>query len=81
MHHSSEYFNLSTALRVPAFHNLSLLGYYHPLALLGIPLPQILVHSQFNLIVQYWTHTEVVSTIGPLEWIFNTASHHRVHHG
>ncbi len=39
------------------------------------------VHKQLNLFYQFWIHTEVVEKIGPLEWIFNTPSHHRVHHG
>ena len=46
-----------------------------------VPPPIMLVHSQFNLIFQFWIHTEAIKSIGPLEYIFNTASHHRVHHG
>ena len=39
------------------------------------------VHSHLNLIYQFWIHTEVVDSVGPLEYIINTPSHHRVHHG
>jgi sterol desaturase/sphingolipid hydroxylase (fatty acid hydroxylase superfamily) len=34
-----------------------------------------------NLVYQFWIHTEVVGRLGPLEWVLNTPSHHRVHHG
>ena len=46
-----------------------------------VPPTQILVHAQFNLLFQFWIHTEVVRDLGPLEYILNTAKHHRVHHG
>lgn len=46
-----------------------------------IPPSQFAAHSQFNLLYQFWIHTEVVGNLGPLEWILNTPSHHRVHHG
>ena len=54
--------------------------FYLPLALC-VPPAQMLIHQQFNLIYQFWIHTEIVDNIGPLEYILNTASHHRVHHG
>lgn len=40
-----------------------------------------LVHVQLNLLYQFWLHTSVVGKLGPLEYIFNTPSHHRIHHG
>ena len=40
-----------------------------------------LVHLQLNLLYQFWLHTELVGKLGPLEWIFNTPTHHQVHHG
>ena len=46
-----------------------------------VPPTQMLVHAQFNLLYQFWIHTEAVSTLGPLEHILNTPQHHRVHHG
>jgi len=46
-----------------------------------IPPSHYFVHAQFNLLYQFWIHTEIIDDIGPLEWILNTPSHHRVHHG
>ena len=46
-----------------------------------VPPAMCVVHQQFNLFYQFWIHTEVVNKLGPLEWILNTPSHHRVHHG
>uniref|UniRef100_A0A674IAX7 Alkylglycerol monooxygenase n=1 Tax=Terrapene triunguis TaxID=2587831 RepID=A0A674IAX7_9SAUR len=54
--------------------------FYLPMALF-IPPSVYAVHLQFNLLYQFWIHTEVVNTLGPLELILNTPSHHRVHHG
>ncbi|KAG7163829.1 Alkylglycerol monooxygenase-like 4 [Homarus americanus] len=81
VHHSSEDYNITTAFRQSIFQRFFAIGFYHPLALLGVPLPAILVHIQFNLLFQFWIHTELVENCGPLEWIINTPSHHRVHHG
>ncbi|KAK8730773.1 hypothetical protein OTU49_007923 [Cherax quadricarinatus] len=81
VHHSSEYYNLSTALRQSLCQRYFSWGFYQPLALLGVPLPAVLVHLQFNLLYQFWIHTEIVRNCGPLEWVLNTPSHHRVHHG
>ncbi len=79
-HHSSEYYNLSTALRQGVLQAYFSWIFYLPLALL-IP-PQIcLIHSQMNLLYQFWIHTNVISNLGPFEYILNTPSHHRVHHG
>ena len=48
---------------------------------LVVPPSAYIVHRQFNLHYQFWIHTEVIDRLGPLEWILNTPSHHRVHHG
>ena len=48
---------------------------------LVVPPSAYIVHRQFNLLYQFWIHTEVIDRLGPLEWILNTPSHHRVHHG
>lgn len=79
-HHSSLEFNLSTALRQPwtAFQTAFFVGF---LALVGVAPALIVMSGAINLIYQYWIHTEVVDRIGPLEKVFNSASHHRVHHG
>ena len=46
-----------------------------------VPPSAYIVHKQFNLLYQFWIHTEVIDRLGPLEWVLNTPSHHRVHHG
>ncbi|MGI8755662.1 MAG: sterol desaturase family protein, partial [Acidimicrobiales bacterium] len=81
VHHSSEHYNLSTALRQPV---ADLVGIYVPfgaLALLGIRPEHIETARGVNLLYQYWIHTETIGKLGPVEQVFNTASHHRVHHG
>jgi sterol desaturase/sphingolipid hydroxylase (fatty acid hydroxylase superfamily) len=80
-HHSSERYNLSTALRQSWTTPFTGMLFYWPLALLGFPPAMILTGSAINTIYQYWIHTELVDRIGPLEAVLNTASHHRVHHG
>ncbi len=81
-HHTSQYFNLSTALRQPWFTPITGPVFWLPLALLGYPPPMIVTAEAISLIYQFWIHTEAVGKLpGPLEWLFNTPSHHRVHHG
>ncbi|XP_077613750.1 alkylglycerol monooxygenase isoform X2 [Crocuta crocuta] len=79
-HHSSEDYNLSTALRQSVFQIYTSWIFYSPLALF-IPPSVYAVHLQFNLLYQFWIHTEIINNLGPLELILNTPSHHRVHHG
>lgn len=80
-HHSSQYFNLSTALRQP-WTPLAGLLFYPWLALFGVRPALIMISGGINLIYQYWVHTEVIDRLPrPFEFIFNTPSHHRVHHG
>lgn len=81
VHHSSERYNLSTALRQTWADSLGLFVPYGLLSLLGIRPELIETSRQINLIYQYWIHTDAIRTIGPLEEVLNTASHHRVHHG
>ncbi|KAA0203212.1 hypothetical protein HAZT_HAZT009817, partial [Hyalella azteca] len=80
VHHTSEDFNLGTALRHSALLKTYSSFFYLPLALIGFPITLAFTHLQFNIIFQFWLHTKTVSTVGPLELIFNTPSHHRVHH-
>jgi alkylglycerol monooxygenase len=54
--------------------------FYLPLAFFAKP-SIFMIHSHMNLLYQFWIHTEIVDSIGPLEFILNTPSHHRVHHG
>lgn len=80
-HHSSQYFNFSTALRQPLLTPLSGLLFWAPLPLLGFPVWMVLIAQSWSLFYQFWLHTEAVDRLGPLEWFLNTPSHHRVHHG
>jgi sterol desaturase/sphingolipid hydroxylase (fatty acid hydroxylase superfamily) len=81
VHHSSERYNLSTALRQPVAQSLTAFVPYGALALLGIR-PELIEQARgINLLYQYWIHTETIHRIGRAEEVLNTASHHRVHHG
>jgi sterol desaturase/sphingolipid hydroxylase (fatty acid hydroxylase superfamily) len=80
-HHSSEHYNLSTALRQP-WAPIGVLAVFPPIALLGVPPWMILMSGGFNLVYQYWIHTEAIDRMPAwFEYVFNTPSHHRVHHG
>lgn len=80
-HHSSQRYNLSTALRQSWTTPFTSLLFYWPLALLGFPPAMILAGIAVNTIYQFWIHTELIGRVGRLEAVLNTASHHRVHHG
>ncbi|MCV7192874.1 sterol desaturase family protein [Mycolicibacterium brumae] len=80
-HHSSEYFNYATALR-QKWNNSGEILIWLPLPLLGVPPWMVFFSFSLNLIYQFWVHTERVDKLwAPIEFIFNTPSHHRVHHG
>jgi sterol desaturase/sphingolipid hydroxylase (fatty acid hydroxylase superfamily) len=81
VHHSSQRFHLATALRQSWSAPIIETPFWLPLAFIGFMPHLILIQMSLNLIYQYWVHTETIRTIGPLEWIMNTPSHHRVHHG
>ncbi len=81
VHHSSERYNLSTALRQPVADALGTFAPYSLMTLVGIR-PTVIAQARgINLLYQYWIHTDTIKTLGPFEEIFNTPSHHRVHHG
>jgi sterol desaturase/sphingolipid hydroxylase (fatty acid hydroxylase superfamily) len=80
-HHSSEHYNLSTALRQSWTTPFTGPWFWLPLPLFGFAPWMVLVQQAVSLLYQYWIHTEAIDRLGPLEWIFNTPSHHRVHHG
>ncbi|KAJ3108874.1 hypothetical protein HDU97_010146 [Phlyctochytrium planicorne] len=80
VHHSSEDYNQTTALRQSAFQDYVSWAYKLPLALL-LPPPLFAVHSNFNTLFQFWIHTETIPKLGFLEYFLNTPSAHRVHHG
>jgi alkylglycerol monooxygenase len=81
VHHSSEHYNLSVAVRQSWFSGIIHWIFYAPIMLLGFAPWMFLTVHGFNLIYQFWIHTRFIKTLGPLEYVLNTPSHHRVHHG
>jgi sterol desaturase/sphingolipid hydroxylase (fatty acid hydroxylase superfamily) len=81
VHHQSEEYNLSVALRQGAFQSFFSWVFYLPLAVLGFPPATFITCSALNTLYQFWIHTRLIGRLGPLEWVLNTPSHHRVHHG
>lgn len=81
VHHQSEEYNLSVALRQSSFQGVFSSFFYLPLALIGFDPIMFATMSSFNTLYQFWIHTKHIGKLGPLEWFLNTPSHHRVHHG
>lgn len=81
VHHSSEHFNLSTALRQSSTGGLFGWVVFLPLAVLGMPPMMLAIVGLTNLLYQYWVHTELIGRLGWLEYVMVTPSNHRVHHG
>lgn len=81
IHHSSEEFNLSAAMRQPISGFVELYFFlYIPVALIGVPTIVVAVIAPLHRFAQYWYHTRLVDRMGFLENIIVTPSHHRVHH-
>ncbi len=81
VHHSSEHYNLSTALR-QTWVPMTYLPFWLWMPLVGFPVWMVLLAQSWSLIYQFWIHTERVRRLPrPLELVLNTPSHHRVHHG
>lgn len=80
-HHSSTHYNLSTALRQSWTTPITGWIFWAPLPLLGFPVEMLIIQKSISLLYQYWLHTELIGRLGWFEWLFNTPSHHRVHHG
>ncbi|RZK50154.1 MAG: sterol desaturase family protein [Pedobacter sp.] len=81
VHHQSEEYNLTVALRQSWFQGWFSWIFYLPLAILGFSPLMFITLSAFNTLYQFWIHTRLIKKIGFLEYIINTPSHHRVHHG
>ncbi|MGC4934443.1 sterol desaturase family protein [Gordonia sp. DT30] len=80
-HHSSEYFNFATALR-QKWNISAALVMWLPLPFLGVPPAVVFAAYGVNLVYQFWIHTERIDRLwAPIEFVLNTPSHHRVHHG
>ncbi len=80
-HHSSEDYNFATALRQGWWEYVFKYIWWLWLPLIGFHPVMVLVQISFSLIYQFFLHTETVNKLGFLEYIMNTPSHHRVHHG
>jgi sterol desaturase/sphingolipid hydroxylase (fatty acid hydroxylase superfamily) len=80
-HHSSRFYNLSTALRQSWTTPLTGWIFWAPLPLLGFHPTYILMAQSISLIYQFWIHTELLGPMTRFGRVFNTPSHHRVHHG
>lgn len=80
-HHSSQRYNLSTALRQSWTSPMTAVPFYLPLAWIGFEPWMIVTAQSINLLYQFWVHTRLIDRLGPFEWVMNTPSHHRVHHG
>jgi len=81
VHHQSEEYNLSVALRQSWLQNLPESVFFWPLAIVGFPPAMFGTVLALDVLYQFWIHTRAIGTLGPLEWVLNTPSHHRVHHG
>jgi sterol desaturase/sphingolipid hydroxylase (fatty acid hydroxylase superfamily) len=80
VHHQSEEYNLSTALRQTSTGFLLGWVFYLPMALLGVPLLVFVSVAALNLLYQFWVHTRHIPKLGWFEWCFVTPSNHRAHH-
>lgn len=80
VHHQSEEYNLTTALRQTSSSVFSWL-FYIPSFLLGVPAEVFFISGALNLVYQFWVHTRLIGRLGWIESILVTPSHHRVHHG
>lgn len=81
VHHQPEHFNLSVGMRLSFFHRMTTFWISAPLAVLGFDVKIMLVLIVFEMVYQLLIHTQLVKSFGPLDWVLNSPSHHRVHHG
>lgn len=78
-HHSSRHFNLTTGIRQP-WVPLFPLFFWPPLVWIGYHPAVVVLAAALNLNFQILLHTRLIPSFGPFDWIFNSPSHHRVHH-
>ncbi len=82
VHHSSETMNFSTAFRQSLMYPIAGMWiFWLPLVIIGFPPNMVVLVVLFNLALQFFVHTQAIKSLGPLEYLFNSPSHHRVHHG
>jgi sterol desaturase/sphingolipid hydroxylase (fatty acid hydroxylase superfamily) len=80
VHHSSQRYNLSTALRQTWTGSFMSFPFWLWMPIIGFPPAMILSMGAISLLYQFWIHTQLVRSMGPMDALFNTPSHHRVHH-
>ncbi|MFN8299293.1 MAG: sterol desaturase family protein [Chitinophagales bacterium] len=82
VHHQSEEYNLTVALRQAWLQGAFSWVFYLPLAVIGFSTESFILMASINTLYQFWIHTKMIDKMwGPFEYVFNTPSHHRVHHG
>lgn len=82
VHHSPNELTWATALRLGWTGRITGTGlFFAPLVWLGFSPQAVAAALAFNLLYQFWLHSSWIPKLGPLEWVLNTPSHHRVHHG
>jgi alkylglycerol monooxygenase len=82
VHHQSEEYNLTVALRQAWVQGAFSWVFYLPLAIIGFDPVMFLTLASINTLYQFWIHTKVINKMPRwFEFVFNTPSHHRVHHG
>jgi len=81
VHHHSEDYNLAVALRQAVLSPVTVMPFYLPMAVLGVPLFHYFIVVALSTLYQFWIHTQLVNRMGVLEHVINTPSLHRVHHG
>ncbi|MEM0945835.1 MAG: sterol desaturase family protein [Pseudomonadota bacterium] len=81
VHHSSRDYNIVTGIRFGPLEGLWSIIAHLPMVVLGFPPELVFAGIIIVLAYQTWLHTELIGKLGPLEWVLNTPSHHRVHHG
>ena len=81
VHHSSEEFNLSTALRQSSTNQVFYWVFYLPMAIVGIPVSVFVLVALASALYQFWVHTRLIPKLGWVDRVFSTPSNHRCHHG
>jgi sterol desaturase/sphingolipid hydroxylase (fatty acid hydroxylase superfamily) len=81
VHHSSEEFNLSTALRQSWTNQFFYWIFYLPMAVVGIPVSVFATTALISALYQFWVHTRLVPKLGWIDKVWVTPSNHRCHHG
>ncbi|HSO31089.1 MAG TPA: sterol desaturase family protein [Labilithrix sp.] len=81
VHHQREDYNFAVALRQAVLTSWTVLPFYLPLAVVGVSPFVFAITVAFSTLYQFWIHTQLVGKLrGPVDWILNLPSHHRVHH-